>query len=260
MKGSKPIRYRCPALLVLGAVLAVTVLAYAAPPGYSADVYAGDPREMAMVPRYCIYTQAFRDVVPGGNNPAEIERWNLIMGDTFHHMHHYCGGLIANNRGIFLSRNREERLSYLRHSIVEFDYVIQRASQDFKLLPDILTKKGETLIRLGQAPLGIVELQRAINLRPDYWPPYVQLSDYYKGTGDLGKAREYLEKALSYSPDAKGLKMRLMELDAVNAKRKTAPQSIEQSPKPRPATPGRPAQETQPAKARAAEPPAPDTQ
>jgi tetratricopeptide (TPR) repeat protein len=257
MKGSKPIRYRRPALLALGAVLALTMSAYAAPPGYPANVYAADPREMAMVPRYCIYTQSFREKVPGGNNPAEIERWSSLMGhDAFHAMHHYCGGLMETNRAQFLSRTPQERRFYLEHSIVEFDYVIQRVPQDFKLLPEILTKKGEILIRLGRAQLGIVEFQRAIDLRPDYWPPYVQLSDFYKGTGDFQKAREYLEKALSYSPDAKSLKMRLMELDAVNAKRKTAPQSIEQPTKPRPAIPGRPAQETQPAEARPAEPPA----
>ena len=182
------------------------------------------------------------------------------MGVTFRHMHHYCSGLILTNRALFLSRTPQDRAFYLNTSIVEFDYVIERAPQDFILLPEILTKKGENLIRLGRAHLGIVELQRAIDLKPDYWPPYVQLSDYHKGTGDFQKAREYLEKALSHSPNANGLKSRLTELEAVNAKRKTAPQSIEQSTKPRPAAAGRPAQETQPATARPAEPPAPAAQ
>lgn len=217
-------RYRRLVLFTLGAVLIITVPAYAVPPGYPDSVYEADPREMAMVPRYCIYSQGFREKVPGGNNPAEIERWGSLMGHVaFHAIHHYCGGLMETNRANFLSHTREERLFYLRHSIVEFDYVIERVPQDFKLLPEILAKKGENLIRLGQAPLGIRELQRAIELRPDYWPPYVELSDYYKGAGDLQKAREYLEKALSYSPDAKGLKRRLTELDAVRDKRKAAP-------------------------------------
>lgn len=231
---SKLVRYRCPALFALGAVLALTLPVYAVPPGYPDSVYAGDPREMAMVPHYCMYTQAFRDVVPGGNNPAEIERWGSLMGHAeFHAMHHYCGGLIQTNRAIFLSRTPQERQFYLRYAITEYDYVIERVPQTFKLLPEILTKKGENLIRLGQARLGVDEFQRAIDLRPDYWPPYVQLSDYYKDAGDLQKAREYLEKALSYSPDVKSLKARLTELEAVNAKRKPAPRSIEQSTKPR---------------------------
>lgn len=222
--GSELVRYRSPALFALGAVLSLTVPAYALPPGYPVSVYMADPREMAMAPPYCMYTQGFRDRVPGGNNPAEIERWGSLMGHAaFNAMHHYCSGLMETNRATFLSQTREERLFYLRHAIVEYDYVIQRVPQDFKLLPELLTKKGENLVRLGQARLGVDEFQRAIDLRPDYWPPYVQLSDYYKDTGDLQKAREYLEKALSYSPDVKSLKTRLTELEAANAKRKTAP-------------------------------------
>jgi tetratricopeptide (TPR) repeat protein len=180
---------------------------------------------MAMVPRYCIHSQGFRDKVPGGNNPAEIERWSALMGQVaFHHIHHYCGGLMETNRAMFLSRTRAERDFYLSHAIVEFDYVIDRTPPDFRLLPEILAKKGANLIRLGQGPRAIAELQRAIELRQDYWPPYAELSDYYKDAGDLRKAREYLETGLSHSPSAEGLKRRLTELDALRGKRKPTAQ------------------------------------
>ena len=178
-----------------------------------------------MLPRYCIYTQLFRDNVPGGNNKDEIDRWYLIMGDTFNTMHHYCWALMKTNRATLLARTGQLRTFYLSDSINEFDYVIQRAKPDFVLLPEIHTKKGENLIRLGRGPLGILELLRAIELKPDYWPPYAAMSDHYKATGDIQKAREVLEKALSFSPDAKALKRRLTELDEAKVKRKSAPQS-----------------------------------
>jgi tetratricopeptide (TPR) repeat protein len=76
-------------------------------------------------------------------------------------------------------------------------------------------KKGENLIRLGRGPSGIKELLRAAELKPDYWPPYAAISDYYKKNGDLKDAREVLEKGLSASPDAKALKERLANLDTV---------------------------------------------
>jgi tetratricopeptide (TPR) repeat protein len=194
-------------------------------PGYPNNVREYDPREVALLPRYCIYTQEFRQRIPGGNNQAEINRWHLIMGDTFEAMHHYCWGLMKTNRAMLFARNKQTRMFYFGDAIDEFDFVIRRAKPDFVMLPEILTKKGDNLIRLGSGPRAIPELQRAIELKPDYWPPSAVMSDYYKATGDIKKAREVLEKALSFSPNAKALKTRLAELDGATDKRKTAPQS-----------------------------------
>jgi tetratricopeptide (TPR) repeat protein len=203
-------------ILALGMILAAGFPTYAAEvPGYPASILAYDAREVAMLPRYCPYTQAFRDHVLGGNNPDEIQRWGSIIGETFHAMHHYCWGLMKTNRGVLLARDEQSRRFYLQDAIGEFEYVIQRAPPDFVLLPEILTKKGENLIRLGQGLNGNLELLRAMELKPDYWPPYAAMSDYYKNAGDLKKAREVLEKGLSASPDAKALKDRLAKLDAV---------------------------------------------
>ena len=168
-----------------------------------------------MLPRYCAYTQSFRDHVPGGNNPAEIQRWYSMLGETFNAMHHYCWGLMKTNRGVLLARSEQSRRFYLNDAISEFDYVLDHAPPDFVLLPEILMKKGENLIRLGQDGSGNLQLLRAIELKPDYWPPYAVMSDYYKKKGDLKNAREVLEKGLSASPDAKALKERLANLDAV---------------------------------------------
>jgi len=203
-------------MLALGVILATGVPTYAQDiPGYPASVTAYDPREVAMLPRYCAYTQSFRDHVPGGNNPAEIQRWYSMLGQTFHAMHHYCWGLMKTNRGLLLSRSEQSRRFYLNDAISEFDYVLDRAPTDFVLLPEILMKKGENLIRMDQVGSGNLQLQRAIELKPDYWPPYAVMSDSYKKKGDLKNARDVLEKGLLASPDAKALKERLANLDAV---------------------------------------------
>ena len=181
--------------------------------GYpSVDAY--DVREVAMLPRFCPYTQRFRLTVPGGSNPDEINRWKGVMGEVFEHMHHYCWGLMKTNRAVLLARDPQTRLHYLADAVGEFDYVIRRCPPDFFLLPEILTKKGENLIRLGKAPTGLIDLERAAEIKPDYWPPYAQMSDYYKSVGDRDKAREFLERGLSFAPDAVALKRRLAELDA----------------------------------------------
>lgn len=189
-----------------------------------------DPREMAMLPSYCKYTQLIRQFVPGGNDRAELKRWTDLMGGMFMHMHHYCWGLMHTNKALFLAKNRKERMLHLNFSIREFDYVIRNAKPDFVLLPEILTKKGENLIRLGRAPQGIPELVHAIELKADYWPPYAVLSDYFKGTKDLAKAREWLEKGLSASPDAKALQQRLAELGGGKGQQSASPPQTKPQP------------------------------
>lgn len=202
-------------LHVVGAVLALVASAHvAAEPSY-------DPRELRLIPAYCKYTQYFRARLPGGNNPDEIARWTQEMGGTFNHMHHYCWGLMYTNRALFLARTERLRTEYLGHSIEEFNYVIDRASLDFKLLPEILTKKCENLLWLDRDRQGMQECERAISLKPNYWPAYAAMSDYYTRTGDPAKARERLEAGLSAAPGTNALTRRLTELNSTKSKRST---------------------------------------
>ncbi|HMH17980.1 MAG TPA: hypothetical protein VK572_07500 [Burkholderiales bacterium] len=186
--------------------------------------FFNNPREMFLLPEYCKYTQDFRANVPGGNNPGEIQRWTTLMGPVFIHMHHYCYGLQAINRATFLSPAPEDRRHNLGVSVIEFDYVIERAPQDFGLLPEIFTKKGESLLQMDSVGKGIAELQRAIDMKPDYWQAYAAASDYYKGAGQPAKAREWVEKGLSVLPDKQPLLRRQAELNAPRNKSASNPQ------------------------------------
>lgn len=181
-------------------------------PGYPESIDSYDAREVAMLPTFCRYTQGFRDSVPGGLNDEMIRRYRALLGDAFHHLHHYCWGLMETNRATILSRNTAGSQAYLNSAIGNFDYVIKRAPRDFLLLPEIINKKGENLVRLGRGPVGLLAFEEAATLKPDYWPPYANMSDYYKQAGDVQKAREVLEQGLSLAPDTPALQRRLAEL------------------------------------------------
>jgi tetratricopeptide (TPR) repeat protein len=129
------------------------------------------------------------------------------------------------NRALLLVRDQRWRTYHLKYSIAEFDYVIDRAPADFKMLPEILNRKGENLIRLDMGPQGVRELERAIAVKPDYWPSYAALSDYYRKLGVPAKARKWLERGLSVTPDVKALERRMAELNAAKEEHTTAPQS-----------------------------------
>ncbi len=160
-----------------------------------------DAREVAVLPRYCKYTQVFRDKMPGGRDQAQLDYWYSTLGPGFHSMHHYCLGLMKTNRAVRIASTPQQwKTFYLGSAIDEFDFVLQSVSSDFLLLPEILTKKGENLILLGQGPRGMVELERAIDVKADYWPPYAALADYYKGIGNFGKARGFWREAYRSCP------------------------------------------------------------
>jgi len=183
-------------------------------PGYPSSVTAYDRREVAMLPSFCPYTQLFRDNVPGGNDQRMIGNLTATLGAVFNHLHHYCFGLMKMNRGVLLARDGNTRRFYLNDALIEYDYVIQRSKPDFVLLPEIHTKKGEALVHLDRGALAVFEFERAIELKPDYWPPYARLADYYKGNGERQKAREMLEAGLKAAPGTRALQRRLSELDA----------------------------------------------
>jgi hypothetical protein len=190
-------------------------------PGYPEDVFSMDSREVAMLPRYCPFTYWYREAgVAGSNNPAEVARWTALLGPTFGALHHYCMGIQKTNRALIIATDQTTKRYYLNSAISEFDYVISRAPPDFVLLPELLTKKGENLFRLGKDRDGVEVLEQAIRIKKDFPPAYGALSDYYKGKGDNGKALQIAKTGLAASPDAKGLKMRVDELEAIPAKGK----------------------------------------
>jgi tetratricopeptide (TPR) repeat protein len=195
-----------------------------------------DPTEVAMLPPYCIYTPTFRTYHPDGNNPEKMKQWALIMDgkpyveSMMHNMHHYCEGLMDVNYAKFKARTPQERQFRLGVSISQFDYVIRAAPPDFKLLPEFFTKKGESLIATGRGQLAIAEFNRAIELKPDYWPPYAALSDYYRSLGSIKMAREVLEQGLAAAPDISALKRRLTELDTAKDIPKAAAESSKKKP------------------------------
>ena len=200
---------------VVGSALSFAVLCSVAQdiPGYSRDVYAADPREMAMIPSYCRYTLLFRDSLPANNKTEMFDAWKATIGEGYGHMHHYCAGLIKANRATLLARDRTTRQFLLNDAISEYDYVITRVPDTYVLLPEMLTKKGEALVQLEKGPQGAFFFERAIEIKSDYWPAHAQLSDYHQRAGDLKKAREVLEAGLSAAPGTQALLRRLQSLE-----------------------------------------------
>lgn len=182
-------------------------------PGYPDNFRrAYDSREVALLPAYCKYTLSYRDNVPGGNDPAVINHMYAQYGVGFHALHHYCWAIMATNRALYLARTNELRVFYLKEAVADIDYVLANSQKDFVLLPELLTARAKNLMLLESGASAVADLLRAIEIKPDYWPPYAALSDYYKDSGDIEKARAILKQGLSLVPEAGALKKRLEAL------------------------------------------------
>jgi tetratricopeptide (TPR) repeat protein len=205
-------------------LLVVAGLALVFVPIHARAQYKYEQSLMHMLPSYCRYTQDFINRFPGSDRVVEQDRWKRSMGPTFIHLHHYCYGLMDVNRAELLAADTRDRLFNLSNSLLEFDYVIDKSPLDFPLLPEILTKKSESLIKLSRPGEAMIELQRAIKVKPAYEPAYAVASDYYKSTQQIAKAREWLEKGISAAPNSKTLRQRLAELNRQSDKGKATPE------------------------------------
>lgn len=97
-------------------------------------------------------------------------------------------------------------------AIEEIDFTVQFVPRDFILMPEMMLNRGKALTRLKKAEAAMMDFQKAIELKPDYWPPYLEIAGYHVSIGSKAKAIEVLQEGLRNAPDAKALKLRLVEL------------------------------------------------
>ena len=145
----------------------------------------------------------------GSPNAARYREW---IGKGWNATHHYCWGLdemlIAS-----LNISDENKYSYyLGNAIGDFNYVLKRVSDHFILKPEILSRKGMALSLLERNVEATSVFLSAINLKPDFVYPYIQLSKLYSKKGEIKKAQEILDRGLEHSPNSSLLKEALAEL------------------------------------------------
>ncbi len=179
---------------LLGVVLIATSSSASANPENITDA------EMALLPRYCPYTQSFSK-----HGAPEVSRWVNAMGKDFTHMHHYCWGLIHLGRSERATLSSAKRRSDREEAILNFRYVIKTVSADFILLPEVLTRLGRTYLLNHEPTKGEQSFAKARALKLDYWPAYFHWAEYLLSVGQKSEALEIIKSGLQHSPDAKPL-------------------------------------------------------
>lgn len=156
---------------------------------------------------YCMYAQGFplnyQNTTPATANA--VQYWRSILGPAIAHIHHYCWARMNAARATRSGVSRERRKALREGAIADIRYVVERAPADFVLLPELHMYAGQLHILLSRPDLAERELRRAIELKPDFWPPFLHLATLLVDQKQTSRAREVVSQGLDKSPQAKPL-------------------------------------------------------
>lgn len=157
--------------------------------------------EMALIPPYCPDTMGFNYGDAYTNTSPRAGYWVGLMGKGFWAVHHYCWGLIKLRRADAIGLPKVERTGLLTNVVGEFNYVLENAPADFVLRPEVLLRRGDVQLKLGDVGNAMESYQAAVQLRPDYWPAYVNWAEFLVKINRRKDAQAFLERGLTHSPN-----------------------------------------------------------
>jgi hypothetical protein len=172
-----------------------------------------DENEVNLLPGYCRHSQVFAERF---GNKEQQKLWAAKIGSTFWWIHHYCWGLVHIQRASNARVRPEVRRHNLGKAVAEINFVLERATLDFVLAPELWTRRGETLVKLKDYPGAEQSFRKALDQRKDYWPAYVGLAQAHIDRGDKGSARTVLESGLNAVSEKRMLQRMLRDLGVNN--------------------------------------------
>lgn len=164
------------------------------------------PHEVSVLPEYCRFTITFS---PQFGSKEGTQYWLQQLGDPFKSMHHYCWALIALNRANRFSATQQEKRHNYGSAVSDIDFVLRYAGDDFVLMPEILTRRAEALVKLDEHAGAERDLERAIRIKPDYWPAYAALAESFKAQGKQSRAIQVLKEGIGKAKDPRMLERML---------------------------------------------------
>jgi tetratricopeptide (TPR) repeat protein len=127
------------------------------------------------------------------------------MGESFWTMHHYCWSLIRNRRAMMPGVSAMYREGMLRHSISDYEFVINNAAPNFVLLPEIFLGLGDNYALLGDVGGAFDAYGRARAIKPDYWPAYQRWAELLVKANQRAEAKKVVAEGLRQAPGAQPL-------------------------------------------------------
>jgi tetratricopeptide (TPR) repeat protein len=123
----------------------------------------------------------------------EIEKWEKTIGGVFHHLHHYCAGVIWLNRSYAVLNKKYSKQFCLKSAINEMTYTFSKVDSSNTLFVIMSGKLAEAYDRAGETARAATILSTMLEKKPNDPKAYVVYSKHYMRKGDLGVAEESLK-------------------------------------------------------------------
>jgi tetratricopeptide (TPR) repeat protein len=161
-------------------------------------VRAWTAAEIAAMPPYCAGRYA------RNTNPEEYKRWEAQYGPDFLHVHHLCDAIGALKK-YYKAKTEMQKRGSLGEAMGHLDYMIQHASPDFKLMPEVYWYRSQTYSLMGRIGQALADIDRAIALDPKQGRFYVQAVQYLDKIGQKEQALKRVSEGLRHLPGNKAL-------------------------------------------------------
>lgn len=174
--------------------------------------------EKALLPAWCMDTQSFGYGDAHTNTSPRAAHWIGLMGKTFWAAHHYCWAMIKTQRSRSPMLPPNTRAFWLQSAINDMYYVVNNATPDFVLLPEVLTRIGEAYVTQQDYAQANETFAKARQVKPDYWPPYVRWAEVLVRFGKRQEGLELVEQVIKLAPGDAELQRQFQLLKTASAK------------------------------------------
>jgi tetratricopeptide (TPR) repeat protein len=168
--------------------------------------------ELAVLPDYCKDVQGV--YYGDATNPSpRAGYWLGVIGPDLWHLHHYCRALVMERRASQPGISPGSKSEALLRANADYEYMMRAGSLKDPLMPEILLRYGDLLVRLNNLPEAERQWKQARDLKPDYWPAYTRWIDVLMGLKLFERAGQLAEEGLQYAPDNRELLERAATLE-----------------------------------------------
>lgn len=169
--------------------------------------------EYLLLPEYCRAQGNVSEKYYKKYYRADLTRkWQSALGENYNHYHHFCWGIVSISRAYKSPSKGGSREGTAKRAIDDIGYLVERATPDCVLLPDVYTRLGEAYLLARDDKRAEAAFRLAWGIKPDYWRPYVWWAQRLMQQGRTREALAIAEEGQKNAPGVAALDALVSEL------------------------------------------------